>query len=160
MLINFLSCWTSISFLEARELTSVVWASMRKEWFRSWTDVLDKTASLIQNCTSAPTDAYPPSLVCILEKIIINNRFHNIIYNIKRSMASIITCMVLLLKVCISLTIVIGSNKWMLTRHFPWLYSATLLLESCQCLQNYEDLQLLNTHAYWNIMISLCFFCI
>lgn len=69
LLINFLSCWTSTSFLEARQWTSVVWASMRKEWFRSWTAVLDKTASLIPNCTSAPTETYPPSLVRIFKAI-------------------------------------------------------------------------------------------
>ena len=63
LLINFLSCWISVSFLEPRQLTSDVWASIRREWLRSWTAVFDKTTSLILKCTSAPTVAYPPSQV-------------------------------------------------------------------------------------------------
>ena len=77
LLINFLSCWTSVSFLEPRQLTSDVWASIRKEWLRSWTAVLDKTTSLMLKCTSAPTVAYPPSQVRTCEVGIHVN--HNIV---------------------------------------------------------------------------------
>ena len=73
LLINFLSCWISVSFLEPRQLTRDVWASIRKEWLRSWTAALDKTTSLMLKCTSAPTVAYPPSQVRTCEAGINHN---------------------------------------------------------------------------------------
>lgn len=162
---NFLSCWTSMSFLEPTELTSDVWASIRKEWFRSWTDVLDKTASLIQKCTSAPTDTSPPSLVRILEEVI----FHNI----SRSMASIAD----LIHVH-WLIIVIGSNCINSDNSLFWAFSAFFVFKAAKVsscfkqpstlthcdpdvlvLTKYQHLCQISAPEFSNIESSLIFIC-